>query len=67
MTRNDWLSGLLGFVLLLTLIFLPAQAAPQPVCYRTKTGIVCVQPGQPGQTQTGGSGITPVKRFRPGT
>ena len=64
MTRNDWLSGLLGFVLLLTLIFLPARTAPPPTpCYRTKAGWVCPQPGQ---TQTGGSGITPVKRFRPG-
>ena len=62
MTRHDWLSGLLGLMFLLTLIVLPAQTAPPPApCYRTKAGWVCPQRGQ---VQTGGSGITPVKRFK---
>jgi len=62
MTRSEWYALFLGVVLLLTLILLPApaHAVTTPVCYRTKTGTVyCV-----GQTQAGGSGITPVKRWK---
>lgn len=61
MTRNDWLSGLLGVAFLLTLIVLPAQTSTPAPCYRTKAGWVCPQQGQ---AQTGGSGITPVKRWK---
>lgn len=59
MTRNDWLSGLLGLAFLLTLVFMPVQA-PQPQCYRNRAGVVVCA----GQQPAGGSGITPVKRFR---
>ena len=48
-------------VVLFVLFTPPAQAAPAPVCYRTAAGIVCYPPGQ---APAGGSGITPVKRFR---
>ncbi len=60
MSRQDACAGILAVVFLMTLVFMPVQAAT-PTCYRTKTGVVCPQ----GQMQNGGSGITPVKRLRP--
>ena len=59
-TSRVW-SIVLIAVVLFVLFTPPAQAAPAPVCYRTKAGVVCYAPGQ---AQTGGSGITPVKRWK---
>ncbi len=61
MTKHDVWAVILALVFLLALVLMPmpAKAAAQPFCYRTAKGIVCIQ----GQAQTGGSGITPVKRL----
>lgn len=65
MTKQDVWAGVFALVILLTIILLPkpAGAAAQPYCYRTAKGVVCVQAGQ---SPSGGSGITPVKRYKPG-
>jgi hypothetical protein len=62
-TKHDLWAGVLAVAFLLTVIFLPVQAQPTPTCYQTRTGVVCYPAGQ---APAGGSGITPVKRFKPG-
>ncbi len=65
LTKHELAAGVFALVILLTLILLPmpAGAATQRYCYRTAKGVVCVQAGQ---SPSGGSGITPVKRYKPG-
>ncbi len=63
LTKDEWYALVIGLVLLFTLMLMPARAHAQTAnanCYRTKTGITCAS----GQAPAGGSGITPVKRWK---